>query len=113
MKQTNIPDKRIILRKLKNLLQKHFHDAIKDVILFGSQAAGAAREDSDYDVLIVLNKDNYDWKYRNHICHVIYDMELEYDIFIDMHIISRYELFYTLRGAQPIFVNAVNKGIYA
>ncbi len=107
-----MPDKLTILQELKHLLQEHFHDDINDVILFGSQAKGTALEDSDYDVLIVLNRD-YDWKYRNHICHVIYDMELEYDIFIDMHIISRHELFYTLRGAQPIFVNAVNKGIYA
>ncbi len=112
MKQTNIPDKRIILRKLKNLLQKHFHDAIKDVILFGSQAAGAAREDSDYDVLIVLNCD-YDWKLRDKITDIVYDMELEYDLLFDKYLISTDELQHSLRGAQPIFINAIHNGVYA
>ncbi|GAK59240.1 hypothetical protein U27_06217 [Candidatus Vecturithrix granuli] len=108
-----MPDTLTILRELKQLLQTHFHDDIQDVVLFGSQAAGSARKDSDYDVLIILNKDNYDWKYREHICHLIYELEIEYDILIDMHIISTYELAHTLRGAQPIFINAIRQGIYA
>ncbi len=108
-----MPDKLFVLRKIKQVLQAHFRDDVQDVILFGSQVAGSARDDSDYDVLIVLNKDNYDWKYRDRICHVIYDLEIEYDILIDMHIISRYELLHTLRGTQPVFMNAIEQGIYA
>ena len=58
------------------------------VILFGSQARGDAREDSDWDLLILLNKDkrNFDedydkyvypftkmgWNYGTHICPQIY-----------------------------------------
>jgi predicted nucleotidyltransferase len=56
-----MPDKLTILRELKHLLQEHFHDDIQDVILVGSQAAGTSREDSDYDVLIIVNRD-YDWR---------------------------------------------------
>jgi predicted nucleotidyltransferase len=108
-----MPDKLTLLRELKGLLQDHFHDDINDVILFGSRATGSAREDSDYDVLIILNKDNYDWKYRDQICHLIYDLEIEYDMLIDMHIISTYELAHTLRGAQPLFINALKQGIHA
>lgn len=106
-------DKIFLLKELKHVLQDHFQDDIKNVVLFGSQATGNAREDSDYDVLIILNRDNYDWKYRNRICHVIYDLEIEHDVLIDMHIISTYELAHTLRGAQPIFTNAINMGIHA
>lgn len=108
-----MPDTLTLLHELKQMLRAHFHDDIQDVVLFGSQATGFAREDSDYDVLIILNKDNYDWKYRDRICHIIYDLEIEYDILIDMHIISTYELTHTLRGAQPIFMKAINQGIHA
>ena len=108
-----MPDTLTLLRELKQLLQKHFRDDINDVILFGSRANGTAREDSDYDVLIILNKDNYDWKYRDKMIEVVYDMELEYDILFDTHVISTYELEHSLRGAQPIFRNALEKGVYA
>ena len=105
-------DKLTILRELKRLLQEHFHDDIKDVILFGSQAAGTAHEDSDYDVLIVLNR-AYDWKFRDKVSEVIYDLELKYDILFDTHLISIDELENSLRGAQPIFRNALKRGVYA
>jgi predicted nucleotidyltransferase len=52
-----MPDKLTILRELKDLLQERFHGDIQEVILFGSQATGTAREDSDYDILIVVNRD--------------------------------------------------------
>jgi predicted nucleotidyltransferase len=50
-------DKLIILRDLKNHLQKGFQNSVKDIVLFGSQATGKPTENSDYDVLIVLNRD--------------------------------------------------------
>lgn len=106
-------DKLLIIRELKRLLQEHFHADIQDVILFGSQSNGTAHEDSDYDVLIVLNRDNYDWKYRDQVIDTAYDLELEYDILFDTYVISTYELEHSLRGAQPIFINAINKGVYA
>lgn len=108
-----MPDNTIILRKLKHLLQQHFPDAIRDVILFGSRANGTARNDSDYDVLIVLNNNDYDWKFRDEVTDVVYDMELADDILVDKHLISVDELEHSLRGTQPIFRNAIEHGVYA
>lgn len=102
-----------ILQSLKKGLQQHFQDDIKDVILFGSQAMGTAHEDSDYDVLIVLNRDNYDWRYRDRVFDVIYDISLMYDILIDMFLISTHGLKHSLRGVQPVFSNALEHGIDA
>ncbi len=90
----------------------HFGEDIRDVILFGSQATGEAHKDSDYDVLIILNKD-YDWKYQDNITSVLYNMELEYDIFIDTKVISTKELHNTIKGKHPLFVDAIHEGIYA
>ena len=108
-----MPDNISILQELKCLLQEHFHDTIRDVILFGSRAKGTAHAHSDYDVLIVLNKPDYDWKFRDRVIDVVYDMELNYDILVDKHLISVDEMEHSLRGAQPIFRNAIEYGVYA
>jgi predicted nucleotidyltransferase len=86
-------------------------DSVKDVILFGSQATGKSDENSDYDVLIILDKD-YNGKDENSILDICYDIDLKYNILIDVHLLSKYELS-TLRGKQPVFVKALNSGIYA
>ena len=105
-------DKRIILEKIRASLVSKFGEDIHDVILFGSQVSGEAHKNSDYDVLIILNCD-YDWKYRRKIVSTVYDLELEYDIFIDMKIISTNELHHTMKGMHPIYEEAIEKGIHA
>ena len=108
MKSLDKIDLGIIRAKLLN----EFGDEIKEVVLFGSRAKGDATKDSDYDILIILNKNDYNWKYKYRINEVIYDFELDNDIIIDSHILSEYEVNNTLRGSQPIFINALENGIY-
>lgn len=99
-----------ILRELKQLLKSQFHDDIRDVLLFGSRATGTARDDSDYDLLIVLNG-AYDWRYKRQIQYACYDIDLKYDILTDTHIISIDEIQHSLKGQEPLYVNALQKGI--
>ena len=107
-----MPNQEDILNELKKLLQYHFRHDIKDVILFGSRTAGTALEDSDYDVLIVVNRD-YDWQFKDKVSDIVYDIELKHDILIDKFIISTNELEYSLRGVQPVFIHAIQNGVYA
>ena len=100
-----------ILKDLKHHLQSYYKSQIKDVILFGSQTAGKLKADSDFDVLIVLEKD-YNRQEENHILDLCYDIDLKYNIIIDVHLISLSEI-NSLRGKQPIFLNALNHGVYA
>lgn len=104
-------DKRVILRDLKDNLQIQYQDSLKNVILFGSQANDKAHSDSDYDILILLDSD-YSGKDENKILEICYEIDLKYNIIIDAHLLSLKELS-TIRGKQPIFVNAINSGIYA
>lgn len=104
-------DKLTIIRDLKNHLQNGFHNSVKDIVLFGSQANGNYSEDSDYDILIVLNKD-YGARDENTLYDLCYDIDLKYNIIIDAHFISLREL-NTLKGKQPIFTTALKTGIYA
>jgi predicted nucleotidyltransferase len=104
-------DKLIILRDLKAHLQKDYNNSVKEIILFGSQVTGKANEDSDYDILILLDKE-YDARDENKIYDLCYDLDLKYNIVIDVHLISINELS-TLRGKQPIYTTAIKTGIYA
>ena len=104
-------DKLTIIRELKNTLQIGLNGSVRDIILFGSQASGKASEDSDYDILIVLNED-YDARTENKVYDLCYDIDLKYNIVIDAHLISTKEL-NTRRGKQPLFIKALQKGLYA
>ncbi len=103
--------KETILRDLKNHLCQHFSDEILEVILFGSQAVNKENAGSDFDVLVIL-KSKYDWKIKEMIIDLCYDINLKYDIIIDVHILAKEEM-NELRGKQPVYLNAIQKGIRA
>ena len=104
-------DKKVVLSELSNLLKTRFGDDLRDLVLFGSQANDTAHKDSDYDFLIVL-KEKADWKIEGEISDLCYEIDLKYDIITDIHILSEGELS-TIRGRQPIFVDALANGLYA
>lgn len=103
-------DKKLtILRDIKDNLSHHFGNELINVILFGSQAKNKEHPYSDYDILIIL-KTKYNWKVKDKVMDLCYDIDLKYDIIIDPHIIAEDEL-NTLRGKQPIYSNAMQYGI--
>ncbi len=104
-------DKIQILKELKKYLLVNFGFGIIDVILFGSQLMSLEISDSDFDVLIIMDKD-YNWQDENRILDLCYDIDLKYNILIDAHIISEKEI-NSKRGRQSIFINAVKSGVYA
>jgi uncharacterized protein len=102
---------RVVLNDLSDLLKARFADNLKEVVLFGSQADGTAHKDSDYDFLIIL-KEKADWKIEGEISDLCYEIDLKYNIITDIHILSEGELS-TIRGKQPIFVDALANGLHA
>jgi predicted nucleotidyltransferase len=97
------------MQELKDLLLKTFPQEIEQVIVFGSQVTGQATEDSDYDVLVIVNHD-YDWRFKHQIYDVTWEIDFKHDILTDVKIISLPEL-QTLRGKQPFIQNALHTGI--
>lgn len=102
----------IILKELKKSLAEGFGDNINSVILFGSRAKGIADENSDYDIVVIL-KNDYDWKYEKQLSKTIYKFELEKGVLTDIHLISINQMNNTLKGKDPLFVNAIKNGVYA
>jgi uncharacterized protein len=103
--------KKLILKDLKNILAFRLKDNLNDLILFGSQLTESQNQGSDYDILIVLNK-KVDWQTEREISDLCYQIELKYGIITDTHILSTDELD-SARGKQPIFQNAISKGLHA
>ena len=104
-------NKKEILKDFSQLLRLRFSDDLKDLVLFGSQTTGKAKKDSDYDFLVIL-KQKVDWKTEREISDLSYEIDLKYNIVTDTHILAESELS-SLRGKQPIFVNAIAKGLHA
>ncbi len=98
--------------EIKKHLNKDLNNIVTDVVIFGSQIKGTATAESDYDVIIVLNKE-YNRKTIRQINDLCYDIDLKYDIFIDSQIISENELQTGLRGKHPIFKLAIIEGLHA
>jgi predicted nucleotidyltransferase len=105
------PAKIKILKDLKSDLSASLQDNLKDVVLFGSQLSEKNKTDSDYDILIIV-RSKKDWKIERQISDICYGIDLKYNIITDTHVLGEEEI-QTLRGRQPIFVNALNQGYHA
>jgi predicted nucleotidyltransferase len=96
---------------IKERLLANVAIGICDVILFGSRTK-INKTKADYDLVVVTNK-KCNWQNKELILNELYDIEVEFDILTDLHIISKGEITDSLRGIEPIFQNAFKYGIYA
>jgi len=101
-----------VLREARSRLQSGFGDKIKDVILFGSRAWGRPKPWSDWDFVVVVRGD-YDRQVVRGIRDVMAYLDLDLDVFTQTLVISEEELQHSLRGKQPLFIDATQHGIYA
>jgi uncharacterized protein len=102
----------IILKELKINLYEVFGERLYDVILFGSRTGKKSLTDSDFDVLIILN-DHFEWREKNKIRDICYDIALEYEILIDSKIIALPDIKHKFWGKHPLITDAIQNGIHA
>ena len=80
------------------------------VILYGSEARGDAKPESDIDLLILLDEEGSVSKKERNIKEILCDIELETNVIISSIIMPRKNwenrLFKT-----PFYVNVINEGI--
>ena len=88
----NLEERRAIVQittqKLKEYLQELYQDNLDKVILFGSEARGEAKIDSDIDIAIVLkNEFNLDLEIEN-TSQFVADLCLDYGVLINRLFVS-------------------------
>jgi predicted nucleotidyltransferase len=72
------PTERRALLELAQKLQEQYARLILTILLFGSKARGEDTPDSDLDVLIVVDSD--DWQLHKQVCYLAADIGLKYNL---------------------------------
>jgi predicted nucleotidyltransferase len=72
---------RVLLERYTKVLEKIYGKHLKVVILYGSYSRGDYREDSDIDIMILLDLSDMDIKqYRHELSGETFDFNMEHDI---------------------------------
>ena len=79
-------------------------------ILYGSEARGDARPDSDIDLLLLVDADKLTYSDKDRIIAPFYDIELDSGIIISLMIMRRKE-WENRPFATPFQINVKNEGI--
>ena len=85
-------------------------DPTATAILYGSEARGDARPDSDIDVLILLDGDRRDLKHEDELAGELYEIELATGVLVSPMIMLRKQ-WENRPFKTPFYVNVMNEGI--
>jgi len=105
--------KRIIhpaIQTFKKRLIDEYGDRLVRFIVFGSHVRELPSADSDIDIFLTLSG-NVDWKTEFEIWDIAYDIDLEYDVILDVKVYSEEDISHTIRGRTPFVVNVLEEGI--
>ncbi len=95
------------LNALKTILQKNY--TIIDFRVYGSKAKGTDVQDSDIDIMIIL--EDHSPIVESQIDDLIFEINLKYDCFISALYFSRKELEVGPLAESPIYKKALQEGI--
>ena len=100
-----------LLKNLKNVLFKIYGDNLKSIILYGSYARGDNDNESDMDIMILVDLDSKEQKaYRNLLVKEITDLSIDYGIVISVIDIN-YKDFHIRTSYVPFYMNVLREGI--
>lgn len=80
------------------------------IILYGSEARGDARPDSDIDVLILIDGDKRDLRKEDILSGALYELELSSGVMISPMIMLRTQ-WNNRPFKTPFYINVMNEGI--
>ena len=93
------------------LLSEIYGNHLKTVILYGSYARGDYTEDSDIDIMVLLDLSDIDIKkYRHELSGITYDFNMDYDLDI-RPIAKSKEHFDKWVEVYPFYSNIEKEGV--
>jgi len=109
MQRKQIPENiQIVLGEVKKRLRDIYGDKLKDIILYGSYARGDFTEESDIDIIILLeNMENVTTE-RERFFDSIWELDLKYDVLISIIPFQKDE--FEIRRL-PLILNVKKEGI--
>ena len=97
-----------IVEQIKQTIKKT--EPTATAILYGSEARGDARADSDIDVLILLEGEARNLKIEDKLSGALYDLELNTGVLISPMIMLRSQ-WENRPFKTPFYINVINEGI--
>ncbi len=105
---TNKKIRNIVYEIKKYLINRYGESCIKDVIFYGSHARGEAREDSDIDVLVVVDNSMDPMEVRKSLSEMILDILLNDGELVSVVVVGE-DFFENYKS--PFIINVKREGI--
>ncbi|MBN2649761.1 MAG: nucleotidyltransferase domain-containing protein [Prolixibacteraceae bacterium] len=102
----NVSEKNI-LKQIKRIIKEK--EPTAKIYLYGSRSKGMAKDDSDWDLLILLNKDKISEETERKITYPLYDLEFDTGEVISPMIYSQKE-WNTKYKVTPFYKNVMSEG---
>lgn len=103
-------NERTAVNELLSRLKDRFGDQLKTVRIFGSKVKGNFDESSDIDLFVMFDC-QVDWKFKDQIYEIIFQLDLKYDVLISARIYSVRKLNNDLIKELPFIQNVAKNGI--
>lgn len=101
----------IILRQITDYSKELFGDKFKNVILYGSYARGDYDEESDIDIMIMVDMPRDElYKYRKLMSDFCADLDLENNVFLSPKLQS-VSFFNEWKNTLPFYQNVIKDGV--
>lgn len=101
----------IILRCLADQAKELFGDKLKDIILFGSYARGDYDNESDIDVMILVDMDAEQiCRYRSKLRDIARKIDWDYDVVTSI-VLQDYILYRKYLNASGFYHNVLKEGV--
>lgn len=97
----------IIVQELSEALKKEIGPAIRDIILFGSRARGDSSPDSDYDILVLIEKETKEMEDK--IFSTSCEIGWRHNVIITVFVHNKG--YFDGRKYEPLFMNIRREGV--